>query len=165
MKAIKRLLFTSTLCASFVFCGFSQSSENRIIINADQGEHQISKHIYGHFAEHLGRRIYGGFWVGPGSPIPNTRGIRNDVVQALKDMDVPNLRWPGGCFADTYHWKDGIGPRESRPSIVNVHWGGVTEDNSFGTHEFMDLCEQLGCEAYICGNLGSGTVREMAEWV
>jgi len=165
MKHTKRLLFASFLFASFAFYGLSQETENKIIINADLGEHQISKHIYGHFAEHLGRCIYGGIWVGSDSPIPNTRGIRNDVVQALRELEIPNLRWPGGCFADTYHWKDGIGPRESRPSIVNVHWGGVTEDNSFGTHEFMDLCEQLGCDAYICGNLGSGTVREMAEWV
>ncbi|MBA7588106.1 Intracellular exo-alpha-L-arabinofuranosidase 2 [subsurface metagenome] len=138
---------------------------NKLIINADLGEHKISRHIYGHFAEHLGRCIYGGIWVGTDSPIPNTRGIRNDVVQALRELDIPNLRWPGGCFADTYHWKDGIGPRKDRPSIVNVHWGGVTEDNSFGTHEFMELCEQLNCEVYITGNLGSGTVQEMAEWV
>ncbi|MFC2121174.1 alpha-N-arabinofuranosidase [Bacteroidota bacterium] len=138
---------------------------NSLIVNADQGKYKIDKHIYGHFAEHLGRCIYGGFWVGENSDIPNTRGIRNDVVKALKDIEIPNLRWPGGCFADTYHWKDGIGPRKDRPSIVNVHWGGVTEDNSFGTHEFMDLCEQLDCEAYICGNVGSGTVQEMAEWV
>ncbi len=165
MNPTKSLLLGLAVILPFSFYGFSQSSENTIIINADLGEHRISKHIYGHFAEHLGRCIYGGFWVGSDSPIPNTRGIRNDVVQALKELDIPNLRWPGGCFADTYHWKDGIGPRESRPSIVNVHWGGVTEDNSFGTHEFMDLCEQLDCEAYICGNLGSGSVREMAEWV
>lgn len=165
MKPTKSLLLALSVIVSFSFYGLTQTSENTIIINADQGEHQISKHIYGHFAEHLGRCIYGGFWVGPDSPIPNTRGLRNDIVQAFKELDIPNLRWPGGCFADTYHWKDGIGPRESRPSIVNVHWGGVTEDNSFGTHEFMDLCEQLGCEAYICGNLGSGTVQEMAEWV
>ncbi|MCK4700509.1 MAG: alpha-N-arabinofuranosidase, partial [Bacteroidales bacterium] len=138
---------------------------NKLIINADMGKHKISRHIYGHFAEHLGRCIYGGIWVGTDSPIPNTRGIRNDVVQALRELDIPNLRWPGGCFADTYHWKDGVGPYNDRPSIVNVHWGGVTEDNSFGTHEFMELCEQLGCEAYITGNLGSGTVQEMAEWV
>ena len=140
-------------------------AQNSMVIYTGKGEHKISRHIYGHFAEHLGHCIYGGIWVGPDSPIPNTRGIRNDVVKALKDMGIPNLRWPGGCFADTYHWKDGIGPRAERPSIVNVHWGGVTEDNSFGTHEFMDLCEQLGCEAYICGNVGSGTVQEMAEWV
>lgn len=138
---------------------------NKVIINADLGKYKISRHIYGHFAEHLGRCIYGGIWVGTDSPIPNTRGIRNDVVQALRELDIPNLRWPGGCFADTYHWKDGIGPYIDRPSIVNVHWGGVTEDNSFGTHEFMELCEQLNCEAYITGNLGSGTVQEMAEWI
>jgi alpha-N-arabinofuranosidase len=125
---------------------------NSLIINADLGAAKISRHIYGHFAEHLGRCIYEGIWVGEDSAIPNTRGI-------------PNLRWPGGCFADTYHWKDGIGPRENRPSIVNVHWGGVTENNHFGTHEFMDLCGMLGCEPYICGNVGSGTVQEMAEWL
>jgi len=142
-----------------------QRNLNSLIVHADQGKYKINKHIYGHFAEHLGRCIYGGIWVGPDSRIPNTRGIRNDIVKALKDISIPNLRWPGGCFADTYHWKDGIGPREKRPSIVNVHWGGVTEDNSFGSHEFMDLCEQLECEAYICGNVGSGTVQEMAEWV
>ncbi|MDR0538278.1 MAG: alpha-N-arabinofuranosidase [Tannerellaceae bacterium] len=125
----------------------------------------ISKHIYGHFSEHLGRCIYGGYWVGEDSPIPNTRGIRNDVVQALRDIRIPNLRWPGGCFADEYHWKDGIGPRNLRPKMVNTHWGGVVEDNSFGTHEFLDLCEQLDCEPYICGNVGSGTVEEMSKWV
>ncbi len=138
---------------------------NRLIVNADLGAHTISKHIHGHFAEHLGRCVYEGLWVGEDSPIPNTRGIRNDVVEALRALNMPNLRWPGGCFADTYHWEDGIGPRERRPSIVNVHWGGVTETNHFGTHEFMDLCAMLGCEPYICGNVGSGTVREMVEWL
>jgi alpha-N-arabinofuranosidase len=137
----------------------------KLVINADQRGATISRHIYGHFAEHLGRCIYEGLYVGPDSPIPNTRGIRNDVVAALKELRMPNLRWPGGCFADTYHWKDGIGPREQRPSIVNVHWGGTTESNHFGTHEFMDLCDMLGCEPYICGNVGSGTVQEMAEWL
>jgi alpha-N-arabinofuranosidase len=136
-----------------------------ITINADQGKHEISRHIYGHFSEHLGHCIYGGYWVGEDSEIPNTRGIRNDVVEALKRINIPNLRWPGGCFADEYHWKDGIGPRSARPKMVNTHWGGVTEDNSFGTHEFLDLCEQLGTEPYICGNVGSGTVEEMADWV
>jgi alpha-N-arabinofuranosidase len=141
------------------------ASENRLLINADQGKQTISRHIYGHFSEHLGGCIYGGIWVGENSSIPNVRGIRKDVVQALRNLKIPNLRWPGGCFADTYHWKDGVGPKEKRPTIVNVHWGGVTENNHFGTHEFMDLCEQLECEAYICGNVGSGTVQEMAEWV
>jgi alpha-N-arabinofuranosidase len=140
-------------------------AQNRLIVNADQGKETISKHIYGHFSEHLGRCIYGGYWVGEDSQIPNTRGIRNDIVQALRDIQIPNLRWPGGCFADEYHWMDGVGPRNQRPKMVNTHWGGVTEDNSFGTHEFLDLCEQLGCEPYICGNVGSGTVEEMSKWV
>ncbi|MEM7034115.1 MAG: alpha-N-arabinofuranosidase [Chloroflexota bacterium] len=138
---------------------------NTITINADLGNHIISRHIYGHFAEHLGRCIYGGIWVGEDSPIPNTRGIRNDVVEALRAINVPNLRWPGGCFADEYHWMDGIGPRENRPTMINTHWGGVTENNHFGTHEYFDLCEQLDCEPYICGNVGSGTVQEMQQWV
>ncbi|MDR2498664.1 MAG: alpha-N-arabinofuranosidase [Tannerellaceae bacterium] len=141
------------------------AAQNKLTINADQGKDVISKHIYGHFSEHLGHCIYGGYWVGEDSPIPNTRGIRNDVVKALKDISIPNLRWPGGCFADEYHWMDGIGPRDKRPKMVNTHWGGVTEDNSFGTHEFLDLCEQLGCEPYICGNVGSGSVEEMSKWV
>ncbi len=126
---------------------------------------QISRMIYGQFAEHLGRCIYEGVWVGEDSPIPNTRGIRNDVVKALKELKVPVIRWPGGCFADEYHWMDGIGPRKDRPRMYNSHWGGVVENNHFGTHEFFDLCEQVGCETYICGNVGSGTVREMSEWV
>jgi alpha-N-arabinofuranosidase len=138
---------------------------NRIIVNADLGTEKISKHIYGHFAEHLGNCIYGGFWVGENSPIPNTRGIRNDVIAALREIAPPVIRWPGGCFADTYHWKDGIGPKEQRPSIINSTWGGVTEDNSFGTHEFLDLCELVGAEPYVCLNVGSGTVQEAAEWV
>ena len=143
----------------------AQSPVNTIVVHADAGKDTISRYIYGQFAEHLGRGIYGGLWVGENSPIPNTRGIRNDVVAALKKIHVASIRWPGGCFADEYHWKDGIGPRADRPRMVNSNWGGVTEDNSFGTHEFMDLCEQLGCEPVICGNIGSGTVREMSEWV
>jgi alpha-N-arabinofuranosidase len=137
----------------------------RIVINADLGKEVISRHIYGHFSEHLGHCIYEGYWVGEDSDIPNTRGIRDDVVEALRASGIPNLRWPGGCFADEYHWMDGIGPRDQRPAMINTHWGGVTEDNSFGTHEFLDLCEQLGAEPYICGNVGSGTVEEMSEWV
>lgn len=138
---------------------------NHIIVNTDVEKSKISKHIYGHFAEHLGRGIYEGIWVGEDSPIPNTNGIRNDVVEALKNIQIPVLRWPGGCFADEYHWKDGIGPRESRKRMVNTHWGGVVENNHFGTHEFMMLCEMLETEPYICGNVGSGTVQEMSEWV
>ncbi len=136
-----------------------------LVLRADQPGPVIHRNLYGHFAEHLGRCIYGGIWVGPDSPIPNTRGIRNDVIAALRAIKIPVLRWPGGCFADEYHWKDGIGPREKRPSMINTHWGGVVENNHFGTHEFMDLCELIGAEPYICGNVGSGTVQEMMEWV
>ncbi|ASR56086.1 alpha-N-arabinofuranosidase [Cellulomonas sp. PSBB021] len=135
------------------------------IIDLDLPGPRISRHVYGHFAEHLGRCIYGGFWVGEDSDVPNVRGIRSDVVDALRALQIPNLRWPGGCFADDYHWRDGIGPRDQRPRMVNSHWGDVVEDNSFGTHEFMDLCELLGAEPYVSGNVGSGTVREMSEWV
>ncbi|MDB5247303.1 MAG: alpha-N-arabinofuranosidase [Segetibacter sp.] len=141
---------------------FSQAS---ITLSSTAGKTKISRHIYGHFAEHLGRCIYGGFYVGDTSKIPNTAGVRNDVVAALKKLKIPNLRWPGGCFADTYHWKDGIGPREKRPSIVNTWWGGVTENNSFGTHDFLNMCELLGTEPYLAGNVGSGTVQELADWV
>jgi alpha-N-arabinofuranosidase len=142
-----------------------QARTNRLVIHADKGKETISRDIYGHFSEHLGRCIYEGFWVGEDSPIPNTRGIRNDVVEALRKIQIPVLRWPGGCFADEYHWKEGIGPRQSRPAMINTHWGMVKETNAFGTHEFLDLCEQLGCEAYIAGNVGSGTVVEMQDWV
>lgn len=138
---------------------------NKLVIHGDRGQDRISRHIYGHFAEHLGRCIYDGIWVGEDSRIPNTRGICKDVVEALRKIRIPNIRWPGGCFADEYHWKNGIGPNEKRPHTVNTHWGQVMESNHFGTHEFLDLCEQLGCEPYICGNVGSGTVSEMQEWI
>jgi len=134
-------------------------------IRASEPGPQISRHLYGHFAEHLGRCIYDGIWVGPESRIPNTRGVRNDIVLALRRIKIPNLRWPGGCFADQYHWADGVGPTEKRPRRVNIHWGGVVEDNSFGTHEFLDFCEQIGAEPYIAANVGSGTPQEMADWV
>ncbi len=137
----------------------------RAVIDLDVTGHPISRHLYGHFAEHLGRCIYDGFWVGEDSTIPNERGIRLDIVEALRALDIPNLRWPGGCFADTYHWRDGIGPREDRPKIANTNWGDVVENNHFGTHEFMDLCDLLGTDAYVNGNVGSGTVQEMSEWV
>jgi alpha-N-arabinofuranosidase len=119
---------------------------------------QINKNLYGNFSEHLGRCIYDGFWVGLDSNIPNYDGIRKDIVDALKEIHLPVLRWPGGCFADAYHWRDGIGPREKRPTRYNVHWDSL-ESNHFGTHEFFELCVLLGCEPYICGNLGSGTIK------
>ncbi|GMA60200.1 alpha-N-arabinofuranosidase [Alicyclobacillus fastidiosus] len=137
----------------------------QVFVNVNKPTGIINKHIYGHFAEHLGRCIYEGIWVGEESTIPNTKGIRNDVLEALRKIQVPVLRWPGGCFADEYHWKDGIGPKETRKRMINTHWGGVVENNHFGTHEFLLFCELLGCEPYICGNVGSGTVAEMQEWV
>lgn len=137
----------------------------KYLINPNQKISKISKDIYGHFSEHLGRCIYDGMYVGEGSDIPNVNGMRCDVVNALKEMGIPVLRWPGGCFADEYHWKDGIGEKSKRKKMINTHWGGVVEDNSFGTHEFFELCRQLGCDAYINGNVGSGTVEEMNEWV
>ena len=136
-----------------------------LTIAADQPGPLIDRHIFGHFAEHLGRCIYDGLWVGEESSVPNTRGWRNDLVAALKQIRVPNLRWPGGCFADDYHWRDGLGPREKRPRRINAHWGGVIDDNAVGTHEFLDLCGQVGCEPYLAGNVGSGSPRELREWV
>jgi alpha-L-arabinofuranosidase len=135
-----------------------------LVVRADQAGAVINKNIYGQFAEHLGRLIYEGLWVGEDSTIPNTLGLRNDVVAALKELRVPVLRWPGGCFADEYHWRDGIGPRDKRPKRPNASWGGV-DTNAFGTHEFLDLCEMLGAEPYINGNVGSGTPQEMMEWI
>src|ERR1044071_2621054 len=126
-----------------------------LVIRADQPKALINRHLYGQFAEHLGRLIYEGLWVGEDSKIPNTRGLRNDVVAALKELHIPVLRWPGGCFADEYHWRDGIGPRATRPRRPNASWGGV-DTNAFGTHEFLDLCEMLGADAYVNGNVGSG---------
>lgn len=137
----------------------------KIVVNNEKKQSTISPEIYGHFSEHLGRCIYEGLYVGENSDIPNVNGMRTDVVEALKEMKIPVLRWPGGCFADEYHWKDGIGPKENRKKMINTHWGGVVEDNSFGTHEFFELCRQLGCKSYVNANVGSGTVAEMSEWV
>lgn len=137
----------------------------KLVINETKKLGTVAPEIYGHFSEHLGRCIYEGLYVGENSDIPNVNGMRKDVVDALKEIQVPVLRWPGGCFADEYHWKDGIGEKSKRKKMVNTHWGGVTEDNSFGTHEYMELCRQLGCKTYVNGNLGSGTVQEMSEWV
>jgi len=157
---MRNLIFI--LLMNFTLSGTAQT---KIVVRADKPGAKIDKAIYGHFAEHLGHCIYGGIYVGENSDIPNIKGFRSDVIAALKELSVPLVRWPGGCFADTYHWKDGIGPKADRPSIVNIHWGGVTENNSFGTHEFLDFCELIGADAYINLNVGSGTVREAAEWV
>jgi alpha-N-arabinofuranosidase len=136
-----------------------------IDIDASHPGATLDRHVFGQFAEHLGRGVYEGIWVGADSPIPNTRGIRNDVVAALKAIKVPNVRWPGGCFADEYHWRNGIGPADRRRATLNPNWGGVIEPNTFGTHEFMDFVQQIGAEAYISVNIGSGTPAEAADWL
>jgi len=143
----------------------SSNSSATAVIHADQPGATIDRHLYGQFAEHLGRGIQEGIWVGEHSPIPNTRGFRDDVVAALRDLHVPVVRWPGGCFADEYHWRDGIGPRAKRPVTLNTNWGGVPETNEFGTHEFLDFAQMIGADAYINGNLGTGSPAEMAEWL
>ncbi|MEO5909493.1 MAG: alpha-L-arabinofuranosidase C-terminal domain-containing protein [Pelobium sp.] len=156
-----------TLVLFLLIISFSKAQDkNTISLAVSSEQTQINRNIYGHFAEHLGRSIYEGFYVGEGNKIiPNTNGVRNDIIDALKNLNIPNLRWPGGCFADTYHWKDGIGPKEKRPSMVNVWWGNVTENNSFGTHDFLNMCKLLGAEPYLSGNVGSGTVQELSDWV
>ena len=158
---IARALVAVLLSAVVSIGTASAQTTHALIVNADQGRDTISRHIYGHFAEHLGRGIYDGIWTRQDS---GAWRIRDDVVQALRAIKIPNLRWPGGCFADYYHWKDGIGPRETRPTLVNNNWGGVTEDNGVGTHEFLELAQKLGTEPFIVGNVGSGTTREMSEW-
>src|SRR6478752_6007998 len=169
LKKIIRITMEKNRLVLFITTTFfisALNAQNKIVLNSSIAKDTISKNIYGHFAEDLGHCIYGGFYVGEGNKkIPNTNGVRNDVVDALRKLKIPVLRWPGGCFADTYHWKDGIGPKKDRPSIVNTNWGGVTEDNSFGTHEFLNMCKLLGTEPYISGNVGSGTVQELADWV
>ncbi len=162
---MKRALWCVVIAVLMQFSVSAQVANNRISIDASLQEFQIDKNIYGQFSEHLGHLIYGGIWVGPDSPIPNIDGLRRDVIDALKKIHVPVLRWPGGCFADEYHWKNGIGPVGGRPKMINTNWGGVTEDNSFGTHEFLKLCDLIGCEPYITGNVGSGSVEELSEWV
>ncbi|MDR2840724.1 MAG: alpha-N-arabinofuranosidase [Paludibacter sp.] len=143
----------------------SAQEQSSISLRPDSAKQIINKNIYGHFAEHLGTCIYGGLWVGENSPIANINGYRKDVFEALKKLEIPVLRWPGGCFADEYHWMDGVGAKANRPKLVNNNWGGTVEDNSFGTHEFLNLCEMLGAEPYISGNVGSGSVEELAKWV
>jgi alpha-N-arabinofuranosidase len=157
---------STTLLGALIFASSIVFAQNKILLLADQANVKINKNIYGHFAEHLGNCIYSGFYVGDTNKmIPNTEGVRNDVIEALRKLKVPTLRWPGGCFADTYHWKDGIGEKSKRPAIVNRWWGGVTEDNSFGTHDFLNMCERIGAQPYLAGNVGSGTVQELIDWV
>lgn len=148
-----------------VDAGLGERAVVKLQVQVNQTGPTINRHIFGQFAEHLGRGIYEGVWVGDNSDIPNVRGIRSDVVKALKDIKVPNIRWPGGCYAEEYHWQDGVGKASERKARLNVNWGNVIEPNSFGTHEFLDFTEQVGAEAYISANVGSGTVQEAADWL
>ncbi len=162
-QILRSLAFASTI----LFNTIAVNAQDSVVlfVNGIQPSITINKNIYGHFSEHLGRCIYDGFWVSDTSTLQRKDRIRLDVVDALKKIKIPNLRWPGGCFADEYHWRDGIGPRKQRPSMINTNWGNVREDNSFGTHEFLELCNLLNCEPYISANIGSGTVEEMSKWV
>jgi alpha-N-arabinofuranosidase len=161
---MKKMIWSLLLAAQVPLGGHTQT-ETRLLVDGITPSNTISRHIYGHFSEHLGRCIYDGFWVSDTLQVEKKGRIRMDIVEALKKIKVPNLRWPGGCFADEYHWRDGIGPAHQRPYMVNTNWGGVSEDNSFGTHEFLELCSLIGCEPYIAGNAGSGTIEEMSKWV
>lgn len=164
MSLMRSLLFVIALGPVAAASVHGQDTVS-VRVEVDRPGAKIDRNIFGQFAEHLGRGIYEGIWVGPDSSIPNTRGIRNDVVAALKELRVPNVRWPGGCFADEYHWRKGIGPRATRPGTLNPNWGGVLEPNTFGTHEFMDFVQQIGAEAYVSVNVGSGTPQEAADWL
>ncbi|HEX8302790.1 alpha-N-arabinofuranosidase [Sphingomonas sp.] len=166
MKLLKHMLLPALAMMALAAPAAAQApAQATLTVDMEKPGAKIEPAVYGQFAEHLGRGIYEGIWVGEKSPIPNTNGYRNDVTAALKKLKVPVIRWPGGCFADEYDWRDGIGPRDKRPIRVNNHWGGVTEDNAFGTHEFMNYSEMVGADAYVAGNMGSGTPREMAQWV
>jgi len=163
---VLRTLLIGFGLTALAFTGPGMAAEKvHLSVDASKPGAKIDRNIFGQFAEHLGHGIYEGIWVGQDSAIPNTRGIRNDVVAALRALKVPNVRWPGGCFADEYHWRKGLGPLDKRVVTINSNWGGVTEPNTFGTHEFMDFVDQIGSEAYISVNVGSGTPQEAAEWL
>jgi len=140
-------------------------SATRVLVRADDEIGVIRPELHGQFAEHLGSCVYGGLWVGKDLHIPNINGYRKQAIEYLRELGIPVLRWPGGCFADDYHWHDGVGPASQRPKRVNIHWGGYVEDNSFGTHEFIGLCRLLGAEPYFAGNVGSGSPEEMRDWI
>ena len=164
MRAIRVFLFIAMMASAYPAPAHDDDVVRLSVAGQDSGT-RIDRHLFGQFAEHLGRGIYEGIWVGPDGAIPNTRGIRNDVVAALKALQVPVVRWPGGCFADEYHWRKGIGPADKRPATLNPNWGGVIEPNTFGTHEFLDFVQQIGADAYISVNVGSGTPQEASEWL
>src|SRR6266700_7408185 len=147
------------------FLGAEASGAQRVLVRTDAEVGVVRPEFHGHFAEHLGSCVYGGLWVGKNSPIPNINGYRKLAVEYLRELGVPVLRWPGGCFADDYHWRDGIGPYAQRPNRVNIHWGSYVEDNSFRTHEFIGLCRLINAEPYFAGNVGSGSPSELRDWI
>src|SRR5450631_431970 len=163
--AVRRFLLALGLLAVTLSGSAIAAEKAHLSIDASKTGAKIDRNIFGQFAENLGHGVNEGIWVGPDSKIPNTRGIRNDVVSALRELKVPNVRWPGGCYADEYHWRNGIGPADKRIATLNSTWGGVVEPNAFGTHEFMDFINQIGSEAYISINVGSGTTNEAADWL
>jgi alpha-N-arabinofuranosidase len=160
-----RLILSTSALFLLVSAQLVAQEKVHFTIDASKPGAKIDRNLFGQFAENLGHGLYEGIWVGSDSPIPNTRGIRKDVVSALRDLKVPNVRWPGGCFADQYHWRKGIGPAAQRPATLNSAWGGVVDSNAFGTDEFMDFVHQIGSEAYVSANVGSGTPQEAAEWL
>jgi alpha-L-arabinofuranosidase len=163
---VARRFLIGTALIALLFSLEAPAQDKAVIsIDASKSGAKISRDLFGQFAENLGHGLYEGIWVGPDSPIPNTRGIRNDVVAALRELKIPNVRWPGGCFADEYHWRKGVGPREKRPATLNAAWGNVVDTNAFGTDEYMDFLNQIGSEAYVSINVGSGTPQEAAEWL
>ena len=169
-KISRRRFVGNTAAVSFCsliprLVGVASGATRKVTVRADEEIGTVRAEFHGHFAEHLGSCVYGGMWVGKNSPIKNISGYRQQAVEYLKELGIPVLRWPGGCYADDYHWRDGIGPLESRPKRVNIHWGGYVEDGSFGTHEFIGLCRLIGAEPYLAGNVGSGTPQEMRDWI
>lgn len=164
-SVVGKFALAGVMAAAFAAEAGAVMREYKIQMRPEESRDTISRMVYGQFAEHLGSCVYEGIWVGEDSPIPNTKGYRNDALEALRQLHVPVLRWPGGCFADDYHWRDGIGDPSKRPTLINNNWGGTQEDNSFGTHEFFNLCEMLGIEPYLSVNIGSGTVQEAAQWI
>ncbi len=160
---MKRFLLSGILIAILTFN--IASAQTKITVQTEESAGVIDRHIFGQFSEHLGRGIYPGIWVGEDSDIPNTEGYRTDVLEALQDLSIPNIRWPGGCYADDYNWRDGIGPRDKRPVTLNVFWGQVPDENSFGTHEFLRFTDLINAEPYLSVNVGSSTPKEMSDWV
>lgn len=154
---------SALLLALCVPAAFAQSQQARIKIDTDRVIGEVHPHIFGNFAEHLGRCIYGGLYE-PGSKLSDERGYRKDVMEAIKGLGVTLLRWPGGNFVSGYNWKDGIGPKNMRPVRPEGAWGAL-EPNTFGTDEFLDYSERMGMEPYICINAGLGTIEEARQWV